>query len=591
MTKPDDTSTMTDSSEELSQEQDAELNASDDETLSTKDSGDTEVEDTAQASASEEGESLEAAGQVEPATGQDTDGDVDDDTAATSDTASEDASFDAADGLTEGATAGEQDDSDELAAEGLESTDQDEEGVSLSGEEQSDTIVNEDTADMEDIPAMEAAEEDSAESEGEDDQAVARSADSEETEEADEGGSEGDAEEQPEVRPEWWLESALESLIFCAPEPIPATKLREILKQAGDTVELSDVKKALKTLVEKWNAADKPLGHGFELVETGGGFVFRTVRANARYLGKLFQAKPQRLSRASLEALAIIAYRQPVTRPQVDEIRGVDSTGALKHLIERKLVRILGKADEVGRPLIYGTTKEFLEFFQLKTLSDLPTLRDFQELKGIAVEPEAPKDTGGPVTVLDLFDPEKNANMVSPEVENEGNMALNALEEALGQATRVARAANKVSEDGQSPDAAAAKEKEQEAASTESEQPSDEEQLASAEPAEPAVEPAAEASETAVEDDDTAHGEETLEASTDPSESNVESHGMEEEPLEPGYDAAPELETEMVSADEATEENFMESDDLEDEAAAKLHSEVDESVSDEPSNAENSPLN
>jgi segregation and condensation protein B len=87
-----------------------------------------------------------------------------------------------------------------------------------------------------------------------------------------------------------------------------------------------------------------------------------------------------RLSRAQVETLAILAYRQPVTRPEIDDIRGVDSGPVLKVLLERDLVRILGKKDEPGRPMIYGTTTAFLEFFGLKSLKDLPTLREFTEL-------------------------------------------------------------------------------------------------------------------------------------------------------------------------------------------------------------------
>src|SRR6185295_9785573 len=90
--------------------------------------------------------------------------------------------------------------------------------------------------------------------------------------------------------------------------------------------------------------------------------------------------KPVRMSRAQLETLAIVAYRQPNTRPEVDDVRCVDSGAALKTLLDRELVRILGKKDEPGRPLLYGTTPQFLEFFGLKSLKDLPTLREFTEL-------------------------------------------------------------------------------------------------------------------------------------------------------------------------------------------------------------------
>jgi segregation and condensation protein B len=95
---------------------------------------------------------------------------------------------------------------------------------------------------------------------------------------------------------------------------------------------------------------------------------------------QLIQGRPVRLSRAQLETLAICAYRQPITRPEIDQIRGVDSGGTLKVLLDRGLVRILGKKEEVGRPLLYGTTTEFLDFFSLKDLRELPTLREYSEL-------------------------------------------------------------------------------------------------------------------------------------------------------------------------------------------------------------------
>jgi segregation and condensation protein B len=94
----------------------------------------------------------------------------------------------------------------------------------------------------------------------------------------------------------------------------------------------------------------------------------------------LVQQKPTRLSRAQLEALSIIAYRQPVTRPEIDDVRGVDSGSALKLLLERNLIKIIGKKEEAGRPLLYGTSTDFLELFGLKNLRDLPTLREFSEL-------------------------------------------------------------------------------------------------------------------------------------------------------------------------------------------------------------------
>lgn len=119
---------------------------------------------------------------------------------------------------------------------------------------------------------------------------------------------------------------------------------------------------------------------GVRLVAVADGYAFRTNPAYSAYVREFLAQRPVRLSRAQLETLAIIAYRQPLTRPEVDDIRGVDSGAVIKLLLERELIRVLGKKDEPGRPMIYGTTNQFLELFSLGSLRDLPTLREFTEL-------------------------------------------------------------------------------------------------------------------------------------------------------------------------------------------------------------------
>jgi segregation and condensation protein B len=121
-------------------------------------------------------------------------------------------------------------------------------------------------------------------------------------------------------------------------------------------------------------------GRGIRIGEVAGGYQLRTPTEAAPYIKKMVARRPPRLTRATLETLAIVAYRQPVTRGEVEDIRGVDSGAVLKHLLEKKLVKILGRKDEPGRPLLYGTTKEFLGFFSMKDLKSLPTLQDFAEL-------------------------------------------------------------------------------------------------------------------------------------------------------------------------------------------------------------------
>ncbi|WP_199694216.1 SMC-Scp complex subunit ScpB [Sorangium cellulosum] len=165
------------------------------------------------------------------------------------------------------------------------------------------------------------------------------------------------------------LKGVLEALIFVAERPVPA---RELARSAN--AEHRVVRELLAELVAEYD------GRGFRLDEVAGGYVFRTSPAFAPFVREVTEQKPIKMSRAQTETLAIVAYRQPITRPEVDEIRGVDSGAALKSLLERDLVRILGKKDEPGRPMLYGTTAQFLEFFGLKALGELPTLREFTEL-------------------------------------------------------------------------------------------------------------------------------------------------------------------------------------------------------------------
>ncbi|MEO0324541.1 MAG: SMC-Scp complex subunit ScpB [Myxococcota bacterium] len=165
------------------------------------------------------------------------------------------------------------------------------------------------------------------------------------------------------------LESVLESLVFVADKPITE---RQLAKLSGRP--LPEVREALARLEERYE------GRGVELQAVAGGYQFRSAAANAAFVRELVARRPVRLTRAQLETLSIVSYRQPVTRPEVDEIRGVDSGSALKVLSERGLLRVLGRKDEPGRPLLYGTSKLFLEFFGLKSLGDLPTLKEFTEL-------------------------------------------------------------------------------------------------------------------------------------------------------------------------------------------------------------------
>ena len=168
------------------------------------------------------------------------------------------------------------------------------------------------------------------------------------------------------------LRPAIESLIFSAESPVKLELIREIIGEAD--------KEQIERVLEIIHRDYQDPNHGFELVHVADGFQFRTKPRFSEWIRKLRRTKIPRLSRSSMEVLAIVAYKQPVVRAEVESIRGVDSASALKTLLERRLVRILGRKDVPGRPMVYGTTREFLHSFGLRNLSDLPTLREVEEL-------------------------------------------------------------------------------------------------------------------------------------------------------------------------------------------------------------------
>ena len=163
--------------------------------------------------------------------------------------------------------------------------------------------------------------------------------------------------------------------------PLTLDRLSNILEE----FERSDIKAALQSLQDAYSQEDR----GMSLIEVAGGYQLRSRPENADYIRRLARGKVTKFSQSSLETLAIIAYRQPVTRAELEYLRGVDSGGVLKNLLDKKLIRILGKKDIPGKPLIYGTTREFLETFNLKELAALPTLKEIQDLAGVEDDQQA----------------------------------------------------------------------------------------------------------------------------------------------------------------------------------------------------------
>jgi segregation and condensation protein B len=164
----------------------------------------------------------------------------------------------------------------------------------------------------------------------------------------------------------------LEALVLSAPEPMPAGRLASVVPGATPSL--------VQELVSELNGEYEAQERGFEIHHVAGGYQLRTRPDLAEHVRALQPRRAVRLSRASLETLAVIAYRQPVTRAEIEHVRGVDAGAVARTLLERNLVRIAGHREIPGRPMLYATTKRFLEVFGLASLEDLPTLREIEEL-------------------------------------------------------------------------------------------------------------------------------------------------------------------------------------------------------------------
>jgi segregation and condensation protein B len=230
------------------------------------------------------------------------------------------------------------------------------------------------------------------------------------------------------------LQNVVESVLFVAPQSLSIEQLHD-----ATGIEREKIDRALRLL-----QAERSEGKtGIVLHEIAGAWQFRTATPSAEYVRRFLKVKPQRLTRAAVETLALIAYRQPVTRPEIEDVRGVDSGAVLKALLDRRLIKIVGKKEEVGRPILYGTTKEFLEFFALKDLAALPTLREFQELTEESreiVERDAPVPVEGTFAELNA----KNFEAKLAQQDASSEAALAELESAMGRVDVTAKSAAQI---------------------------------------------------------------------------------------------------------------------------------------------------
>jgi segregation and condensation protein B len=163
----------------------------------------------------------------------------------------------------------------------------------------------------------------------------------------------------------------IEALLFVSDKPVSIDALKDVLTDVEPT--------GIRAIIEELNGEYSSSGRSFAIKEIAGGFQMLTDPIYSRWISALYKRPPDRLSGPSLETLAIIAYKQPLTRSHIELIRGVNVDGVLHTLEERNLIRSRGRLDAPGRPILYGTTTEFLQHFGLKSLDELPKLKEFQE--------------------------------------------------------------------------------------------------------------------------------------------------------------------------------------------------------------------
>jgi segregation and condensation protein B len=223
------------------------------------------------------------------------------------------------------------------------------------------------------------------------------------------------------------LRSAVASILLVSADPVPAAKLREVILGEEPELDEGQVDLVLEGLGTD-DEADTDLSRGFWVQRVGNSFQLRTTAANRGYVRRFLAAKPERLSKPAMETLAVVAYRQPVSKPEIEDIRGVDAGGVLKSLLERDLIRVVGKREELGRPLTYGTTREFLSVFGLPSIADLPTLQEFHELD------EAHQAEVDSLVVSGLAELCEEAGRIGAE---DGSDLLSELDEAVLKADRL----------------------------------------------------------------------------------------------------------------------------------------------------------
>ncbi len=176
------------------------------------------------------------------------------------------------------------------------------------------------------------------------------------------------------------LKGIIEALLFVAGEPLSPDRIKSIL----DDVDKRTIQSMLWELQHEYDMRIS----GLRIVEVAGGYQIASRPELAQWIKRLKKIKQSsRLSKPSLETLAIIAYKQPIVKAEIEDIRGVDSSGVIKGLLDKHMIKIVGRKDVAGRPILYATTKEFLQYFGLRDIADMPSLKEFTELMAEEVSP------------------------------------------------------------------------------------------------------------------------------------------------------------------------------------------------------------
>ncbi len=199
------------------------------------------------------------------------------------------------------------------------------------------------------------------------------------------------------------IKKIVEALIFASDSPISENRIKNVITEL-DTGQIHEI-------VDELNHEYDQNEHAFNIVRLAGGYQFVTRSEYATYIKQYYKGRSKsRLSRAALETLAIIAFKQPISRPEIDSIRGVNSDGVVKNLLERNLIHISGRSESIGRALLYSTTSEFLQYFGVYDIADLPKPREIEELLGSGQEelPFSSDELDGKIveniSTLDEFD-------------------------------------------------------------------------------------------------------------------------------------------------------------------------------------------